>query len=468
MEYAAVAAGPILVTGIILYANANRNYEEVKKNWVAYRCNPMYMPFTSMFSETPASENFKYCIDSFSSEVFARATEPVYQVFGMFADILFKFIEDIQHFLTYLAGMDSFIFSFADTVFGKIFNTMSTFLLQMGHIKDIFSRIASSAYYSVFIIQTLVDFVWSMFNLMMAMIKAVVIMVFALGLILAIFYPVVLAFLLPIGALFGIGFCFDPNTLVQTNRGIIPISSVVLGDDLNGSKVTGLFHVICPPSVDLYWYNGVLVSGRHLVNHRGTWMYVSETGSPKHSGPRPPYLVCLNTSNNLIQIGESTFRDYEEVSDLDSLRKIEKLAFGRYTYSDSAIGLHPKTLVKRRGAFVSVNSLRLGETIDDGKVVGVIRLDASDVEWYDIDGCIMSGSQPVFYDDRIQLAKEVGKQVEIGDMPYSVQIIIDNELGYFNIHNKILVRDYPDSHNGEILERIQEVVLSALRKKVVC
>jgi hypothetical protein len=461
-----VAAGPLLIVGVILYVNARQNLDNVKKNWVQYRCHPAYMPFSSMFGEDTGA-NFSYCTNAFAKEIFGYATDPVYKLFEMFQNVIESFMNQINQYLKYLAGMDKFVFGFADTVFGKLFNTFSVFNSQIGSLRDVVGRITSSAYYAAFTINTIVDFVISFFSFVMTMIKAVVIMLFALSFILALFYPVILAFVIPLGALMGVSYCFHPDTVVSTNRGNIQIKFIKPGDILNGSKVTGKFIFDCHSSIDLYTYNGTIVSGRHIVLHDGVHKYVRETGAPLYTGERPSYLVCLNTEDNQIRIGTSIFSDYEEIDNPDSVRAIERLIFGRYVNAEGTTGLHPSTSIRySTGAVGPIDQLKLGDKLVEGTVTGLVVLDGADTNWYVVDGVTMLGSQPIKRNGFVTLAKDLGLPL-FGKKPaYAIQVFLDNEDGFFMVNDRVVVRDYPDSHDIEKMEEIQNIVLFTLNQCV--
>ena len=463
-KYIAVSVGPLVVLGMIGYMSVRQNMEEIKKDWTAHRCNPMYMPFVSMFSEeATTAENFAYCTNAAAKEIFARATDPAYKMFDVFGDATETMMSDVNTFLTFLAGMDKFIFSIANTTFSKLQNTFGTLTLQMGRIRDIVNRVTSTAYYGVFIIQTLVSFIFSVFNFMMVLVKTIVITLLALSIILAFFYPIVLAFTIPLAALLGIGFCFDPSTLVETSAGYKCIKNVQLGDSIRGSKVTGIFFLECTPELALFKYKNVIVSGRHIVHHNNKWMYVKDTGAVPYTEKRPPYLVCLNTSDNQIKIGSSVFRDYEETSDPEALLKIEELIWNKVQHIQHGVGLHPRTLLKRKdGSFCTLSSVEIGDELTEGKVIGKVLLDATEYEWVDVGGCVVSATQPIFAEKKI-LAREVGVPIKGG--PVAVQMFIDNPNGWFTIHDKLLVREYTDSRDIATLEKIQKVVMKSLNKK---
>jgi hypothetical protein len=460
-----VATGPLLVLGILLYINVKRNADDLKKNWTAYRCNPAYMPFSSMFSDVSASANFSACVSMMAKEVMARATDPIYVLFDMFANALNSILDSNNSFLGFLAGLSKFIFTFASVVFGKLTNTFATLGFQMGHVRDVVNRIATSGYYAAFMAQTVISQVMALFNFISTMLKAVVIMIFAIGIILSLFYPILLAFFLPIGAAFGITFCFHPDTPIETDRGIIPIKQIQLGDVLQGgSRVTSIFAFECGPRQQLFEYNGIIVSGDHLVLHKNTWKYVKDTGAPKFTGEYPKHIICLNTSDNKIQIGNSIFADYEETDEPNAIREIEHVVWGRRIHVRYPVGLSPRTLVRTvNDELVPISTLRVGDELAEGRIEGIVRIDASEIIWYDIEGCLLSGCQPIHLDS-VKLAKEVGRKCEYSEK-YAVQLFLDSPTGWFTVHDRLMVRDYPDSHDPDILEEIQQIVLKGLNKK---
>ena len=450
IEYLAVAAGPIIIIGIMLYINARRNFDDIKENWVRYRCSPLYMPFTSMFDEeTSTYENFAFCTNTFAKEIFGRATDPVYQLFGMMIGVIQNILGQINHFVAYLAGMSNFVLDFANQTFGKIFNSVSSLNLIIGKLRDLFQRIAGSAYYAAFIVQTLISFVLSIFSFSITLVKALVIMLFALSFILALFFPVVLAFVIPLGAMVGISYCFHPDTIVETQRGEMKIKYVQPGDTIGNSKVTAKFDFL---STDLlYNYKGILVSGDHIVQHNGKWMYVKDTGCPKEFQKMfMEPIVCLNTSDNIIQIGNIKFRDYEEIPDELFDEDLGSPALPYETYVTLANGTQ-KMIIE----------LELGTQLKEGVVTGLVDMDASDIVWYSVDGTIMSGEQPVYNGNSFVLAKEIGIQLPI-KFKHAYQIFVNNTDGIFEINGKVKVRDYPDSHDPAKLEEIQKIVMDHL------
>ena len=450
IEYLAVAAGPIIIIGIMLYINARRNFDDIKENWVRYRCSPVYMPFTSMFDEENSTfENFAFCTNTFAKEIFGRATDPVYQLFGMIIGVVQTILEQINHFVAYLAGMSNFVLDFGNKTFGKIFNSVSSLNLIIGKLRDLFQRIAGSAYYAAFIVQTLISFIISIFSFSITLVKALVIMLFALSFILALFFPVVLAFIIPLGALVGISYCFHPDTIVKTQRGEIKIKHVQPGDTIGSSKVTAKFDFLS--SDLLYNYKGVLVSGDHIVLHEGKWMYVKDTGcSYEFQKMFMEPIVCLNTSDNIIEIGNVKFRDYEEAPDDIFDDELGSPALPYETYVTLANGTK-KMIIE----------VELGTLLKEGTVTGLVDIDARAIQWYSVNGVTMSGEQPVYIDNKFVLAKDIGTPLNVS-YKHAYQLFIDNKDGVFEVNEKVKVRDYPDSHDPVKLQEIQKIVMDHL------
>jgi hypothetical protein len=462
LEYIAVIVGPLVVVGIIMYGYIQANLTDISKNWVQYRCNPVYMPFTSMFSpDVSVSDNFSYCTNLFAKAVFDYATAPVYLLLSMFQEMTGSLLGDINQFLGFLAGIDKFIFEIANTVFGKIQNTFSVLTGQLGHVRDVMNRISSSAYYAVYIVSTMVSFMFSTFGVVMATLKALVETVLAIGIVISLIFPVLLAFIIPLGASIGVTVCFHPETLV----GNVPIKDVRVGSRIPGGKVTSVFYFDCPSNAKLYVYNGTIVSGDHLVHHNNVWMYVEDTGVERYTGEMPSYLVCLNTDTHCIKIGESVFADYEEVGDPKALAEIEQIVWGKQVGQNYPGGIHDRSTVNLlNGKTLPLSEVRVGTHLKEGRVTGIVMHSGYSVEWYSVKGCLVSGCQPVCVDGQQRLAKEIG--IPSTRTPsFAVQLFIDGESAWFTINDSLEVRDYPDSHDAETLDKIQDVVLEYLNKK---
>lgn len=119
-------------------------------------------------------------------------------------------------------------------------------------------------------------------------------------------------------------FCFHPDTLVtMANGSQLPIHKIVVGDETHGGKVIATTRAI---GQDFYWYNGVVVTGKHAVREDGRWIRVENTRLG-HKIPLLVEVVCnLVTEKHRIYANGIEFADQYETDQYESLDMDESLA----------------------------------------------------------------------------------------------------------------------------------------------
>lgn len=402
----AVLTGPILLIGIIMMGVVRANYEEIKDNWVKYRCNPLYMPFASQFSNDVTSlENFQYCTSSYAQGIFELLTQPIHLMFSVLTGVLNKVIGSLDSFRGFATGMQTFLLSYAKDFFGKLGNSFGAIVGLFNRVRDLSQRILASAGYSAVIASTSVNFMISVFEFTMSLLRALVGIVFGLGVLLSIVFPPLLAFFIPIGAALGMTYsCFHPETPVRMADGTIKeIRNICVGDVISSGKVTAVMRFDAE-NVPLYFYKGVVVAGNHLVREFGHWKYVRDAYlSYMYLDEQPEEIICLNTDTHQIHIEGTVFSDYEECDDEPP------------TYEP----LSPKDTIDG----IALEDLEIGYETTFGRVMGIVYLEND-----------------------------------------KMQIFLDSDYcnGMFVINNSRIVRDYPDSHDQEELDEIQARVLQKL------
>ena len=320
---AAVIAGPLILVGVILYAYVKANAEDIKTNWVQYRCNPIYMPFASMFGDN-VFMNFQFCITSIASSFFGYALNPIYAMFGMFANMLNGILGQMNGMRAFVVGMQKFITSFFSDTIGRMSNTFATLMHLLSIVRDLSNRIVSSAAYSVIIMSTGVNFLLSVFSFVWELLKKLVGLIIALSIILMFVFPPLLIFFIPIVIAIGVntdGGCLHPDTPVELPSGQpVPISKIKVGDVLaNNGSVTATMRFT--PTDPMYIYRSVMcVSGSHAVRDSdGVWRKVEDSmNSVRYTGPPLDEIVCLRTSNRRIYIHGCTFSDYDQIEPLNT------------------------------------------------------------------------------------------------------------------------------------------------------
>lgn len=119
-------------------------------------------------------------------------------------------------------------------------------------------------------------------------------------------------------------FCFHPDTLItMDNGGLLPIHKIVVGDITRGGKVLATTRAI---GQDFYWYNGVIVTGKHAVKENGIWIRV-ESSKLGHQFKYLTEVVCsLVTEKHRIYANGIEFADQYETDLYESLDMEESLA----------------------------------------------------------------------------------------------------------------------------------------------
>lgn len=407
LSIGAVVLGPIVILGIIMIGIVQSNYQDIKENWVQYRCNPLYMPFTSMFSDVNALENFQYCTNSYAQSIFEILTQPIHLMFSLFTKIISGITGSLNQFRKFTTGIQTFILSYANEFFGKLGNSFGVIVDLLGRVRDLSQRIVGSAGYSAVIASTSVNFMISVFEFSMTLLRALVGIIFGMGILLSIVFPPLLFFFIPIGAALGMTYsCFHPDTVIQLADGSRKlIKYVQVGDVLLSGRVTAVMRFDAS-NIPLYDYNNVVVAGNHLVRENKEWKYVKDAyNTYMYIGPQPSEIICLNTTTHQIVINGVTFSDYEECDD----------------EPPSFVPLSPDDTIDD----IPIKELQPGMYTSYGRILGVVYLENK-----------------------------------------KMQIFIENEYsGLFLINNEKLVRDYPDSHDPVILEEIQERVIQKLNGK---
>jgi hypothetical protein len=451
----ALAAGPVLLIGWALYASVMSDVKDLRENWVQYRCHPLYMAFAEKIEPSVSTaDNFSHCMTLFTHSIFSYALEPIHAMFGMVGGALNDMEGDMGVFRSVIVKLQGFVLSFAANVFGKLLNTIMVLIQQLTTVRDIMHRITGSTGYAAMIIDAVVQSIMSVFNFALSIVQALVIMIFALSIIVSLFFPELLIFTIPLGAALGISFCFAPETQIELQDGrSVSIPNIRIGDVLkDGSVVEGTLVFVCPNEMELFVLDDVVVSGGHLVYHEGMWKSVFEhPEARKYSGGHIEHLYCLITDTHRIPIRNTLFADYEETSDPRALAEIERITYGQ-PVGEGIVGLHPKTRIPlESGKMTTLDDLVLGDRLQNGEtVVGIVWLNTEEEAWVKRGGIKMTHSQ-------VSSAKT---ECNLHLHDRAMQIVVDSPSGMFLVDNGVWVRDYMDTHDINKLFAIEDIVMT--------
>jgi hypothetical protein len=274
--------------------------EELKKDFVKYRCVPVFMPFVGVIGENPVT-NFAFCVQDLLGKFIPDLLAPLH----LSDNILTK---NIGGLLNSLKSLRAFLNKIRTMITEIIQLIMSIFLfLVVGiqeisiSLKDLFSKTIATAFVFRYILEggkLTGESAWN-------------------G--------------VPGKAIKGLAsMCFHPNTLVKLENGTCKlISNIEVGDILkNGQLVYGTMKLHNLDNNNnyiekLYKFPGefydnkiheVLVSGSHLIYNNITekFMHVKHHPDAILTTIDTKLLICLITSDHTIPIGDLIYHDWED------------------------------------------------------------------------------------------------------------------------------------------------------------
>ena len=273
---------PLLSTGI----------QNIKNNWVEYRCNPVVMPFAGIFGEDPTG-NFTFCIHSMIKDFIGFLLEPIHQVLNVINSLGSGFKTALNDVRTVMAAIRNFITQIIQTVFGVFLNILI-------EIQKLIIRM----------VDTLGKFLGILTALLYVMDGSMMTMQSAWN--------------GPPGQLVR-ALCFDPSTKIRLNDGIIKsLDELKLGDKLkNGEIVEGIIQLNNMDTEGnirekFYKFNGgenetpIYVTGSHMVFNGKKYVKVKDHPDAIETDESNQLLYCLRTSKHHIAIGDYLFWDWDD------------------------------------------------------------------------------------------------------------------------------------------------------------
>jgi hypothetical protein len=342
----------ILAFGAAIYAYGVANLEEIKDNWVQYRCNPMYMPLADMVG-SDIFTNFTNCTLQATQSYAGVVLDPIYKNFTILTDTVNMVMNAMNDMRSAITGASSGFLSIIQSTFAKIQNTMSTSIQLFGHIRTIVSRMMATMAVIMNIVNTGIQTGQSIQN----------------G---------------PIGKAAEF-FCFDPYTPVSTLEGILPMCGIRPGTKLADGQVIQSVLEFDGHATQMFTIGTIRVSGNHKIVHNGKWMRVEDhpLAEPADSCSR---LFCLNTEKHTIPISGFIFKDYEETSNPEILSEFFRGVEAHYgVFSSSKKKANPekfrltgvlpsKSVILDDRSIVHASEVRIGDSLKyGGDVEGIVH-----------------------------------------------------------------------------------------------
>jgi len=269
--------------------------KNIQENWPVHRCNPMIMPFASVFGYNSGA-NFTYCVQNMQTDYMSYLLQPVnfdMQILGSMGGQLGSSVNSTRKFISYFRTQ---LGGIVGSILGVFLNIIIHFQRLMMNMKDMVNKLAAAMITLLYILQgslMTMDSTWA-------------------G---------------PPGQLVK-ALCFHPETTIQLkNKAYVNMKDIELGAVLkNGATVKSVMRI---SNLDengnyiekLYAMRDgeneeeILVSGSHLVFDPilKTYVHVQDLlGRAEKINEDCKEFSCLITSNHTIPIGKWLFHDWED------------------------------------------------------------------------------------------------------------------------------------------------------------
>lgn len=386
------------------YSFALTQVDHIKKNWVQYRCNPMYMPVAGLVGDDVLS-NFTKCTMKGFHDYAGFVMDPVMAQFSLVNDTVSEIGDTMNSMRSMFSGVRGGFLGIVGSVFGKIHNLMAQTQYTVIRMRTILSRVVGVMYSLVYIFYGGMQSGASVVN----------------G---------------PVGGTMRF-LCFDESTKIHTFEGFKEMKDVKLGDRLtdNLAIVTSIYKMD-GSKIPIYSLNGILVTGSHKVRYKGKYILVKNHPNAKLQKTCSKNLVCLNTTSHRIKLKGIEFLDFVECDDTDYTtfkhRYIEMLYNGSGSskvYSERS-GVTSDTLVELAdGMIMPIKDVKVGDVLRTGDVVkGVCVHHLPTILYASVDGVSMSPGTWVYKNNKAQKAGDIG-ELEYAEHPYCVyQLITESSM----------------------------------------
>jgi hypothetical protein len=186
----------------ILVAHGMGNWEKIKDNWPEYRCNPMYMPVAGFVRpDVSGADNFVYCANALAGSIWGIVQAQINSYFGVLLSSLGELAGPLDVFRLVISNIRKFLFSFMAQSMSKAAGSTSMFLHYLTKIQDVMKRFVAQGYIGAYLVQVIVDFIWSFVTLFISIVKTFVFILLAISFILALFNPMMLVLAIVLGSL---------------------------------------------------------------------------------------------------------------------------------------------------------------------------------------------------------------------------------------------------------------------------
>lgn len=276
MDLVIVTVSTLVALLAVGYVVMLTQLDEMKKNWIRYRCNPIYMPFAS-FVGVDTAGNFTRCTMRSFQDYAGFILDPLQHMFKLFIDMFKSIADSLESMRVMFNGIRNGFLAVVTMIFGKLANTTASMQYLMIRIRTVFMRVAATMGVMMNMMTTAVQSGESVMN----------------G---------------PVGQTINF-LCFAPETEVLLETGTLKqMIDLRVGEVLQGGHIVTGTYIVSGQNTVLYDYHGTLVTGSHRLAN-GT--KIEESADAILTNESRGVLACLDTSSGFIPIAGVLYRDFE-------------------------------------------------------------------------------------------------------------------------------------------------------------
>lgn len=468
----------------------NRFKVYIRQNWKKYKNNPFFLPLAGLFKPEGDNRNFieytNYNFNSWfwklSKHFFSFLIKPIQYILNIITKIISSFQNTLDTF-RYQAKIIRKMF--ADIVLStaeKMSNSYSAVKFYQAKLNDSISRQKAIFQIIVYFTQAVLMTITGLINgpiislvYFFPIFGVALLIIIAICIVCGLGIPFVSWVACPICAL-----CFTEKTPIKLLSGKEKcIKHIRIGDILkkNNKVLSKLVFDIEYKNCDLYNYNGIIVTGSHLVIEDNIPIRIKNSRLSKKIYHNYKKLYCLITSKHNIYINDILFADFHECSDkiinqtnmlymLDfinntktsyktTIKKIKNMNNNNNYIPYYQWGFAGDVEVSMSDKKISIKDIQLGDILINNNIVyGVIVHSTENIDLYTINinntPIILSGTQIILWNNEWKRVYTIDSAVQVSKntIPYIYNIITNNHTFYID---NLLVRDYLEINEDSVV-----------------
>ena len=436
LKYLDKYGGSIIITVLMLfvffillsYFSIISKIGPIKKDWNNQKCRPNIIPFAGLINKPDnmsgfefTKKNFNYCINNILASIAGEFIKPINNIGSIASSNINNIVKSVNSIRKKISSVSSNFAAIDNDIMGRILNILMPIRYILIKIKDTIGKvhgtITASLYTSIASLLGIKSFLGTItksLTIALGVLAGIILALIAsffgipaaiplLGIFTAVAVPtgIVISKLKNIVDLTGssvpgkpsISSCFDENTQIRMINGTyknikdIHPNEILYGNSLITSKMK-----LSSKNIQMYNYNGTIVSGSHSVYIDGKLTKIKDTKDAiLIDNYNKPFIYCINTDNKIININDNVYCDWDEVNDGLFYILYKRLGskftpiFNRkdiHKYMDSGF-IQDTMITMKDGNKIPIQDVKVEDIIYGGsRVYGIVEITTNNMNVY--------------------------------------------------------------------------------------